>query len=337
MKINKDELKKALEIVKPGLANRELQDQFTSFAFIEDKVVTYNDEISISHPVTGLGIYGAIRAEELYQLLSKLKNDEVNFELSESEILLTCGRVKAGLRMQQEILLPILKINEKKGWSILPANFLPALKFSAGSCSNDMSRPILTCVHVTEDFVEGSDGYCVSKHKFDSKMKVSKSVLLPASAVTDIIKVQPDSFIVEDAWMHFRNTNETVISCRLFSEDAYPETSHLYKLQGQEIPFPKTISDILDRAMVFSKRSHVTDESITVSLGEKRIKISCKNELDSWFEEEANVKYSERELSFNIMPSLLQDILKQTNVCIIDSNKIKFSGDVWEYVAILKN
>ena len=48
MKINKKELQEALERVKPGLASRELIEQSTSFAFMRDRVVTYNDEISIS-------------------------------------------------------------------------------------------------------------------------------------------------------------------------------------------------------------------------------------------------------------------------------------------------
>jgi len=77
MNIQKEQLKKALETVKPGLAGKEIIEQSTSFAFMGDRVVTYNDEISISHPVEGLNLTGAIRAEELYQLLSKLKREEI--------------------------------------------------------------------------------------------------------------------------------------------------------------------------------------------------------------------------------------------------------------------
>jgi len=39
MKINKKELKEALEIVKPGLANKEMIEQSTSFAFLKGKVI----------------------------------------------------------------------------------------------------------------------------------------------------------------------------------------------------------------------------------------------------------------------------------------------------------
>jgi len=54
IKVNRVELKEALERVRPGLASKDIIDQATSFAFLKDRVVTYNDEISISHPVKGL-------------------------------------------------------------------------------------------------------------------------------------------------------------------------------------------------------------------------------------------------------------------------------------------
>ena len=49
------------------LANRELIEQSTSFAFMKNLVVTYNDEISITHPVEGLNLTGAIKADEFYK------------------------------------------------------------------------------------------------------------------------------------------------------------------------------------------------------------------------------------------------------------------------------
>ena len=75
MKINKAELQTALEKVKPGLASRELIEQSTSFAFMGDRVVTYNDEISISHPVAGVDINGAVKAQALYDFVSEVKKE----------------------------------------------------------------------------------------------------------------------------------------------------------------------------------------------------------------------------------------------------------------------
>ena len=89
MKINKSDLVSALEKVKSGLSSKEAILQSTSFAFLGGNVVTYNDEISLSHPVEGLEITGAVQATELYQLLKKLKQEEISLEVSENEILIT--------------------------------------------------------------------------------------------------------------------------------------------------------------------------------------------------------------------------------------------------------
>ena len=91
MIINKTNLQTALEIVKPGLASKELIDQSTSFAFMGDRVVTYNDDISVSHPIEGLNITGAVKADKLYALLNKLKQEEIEVEICGGEILLKSG------------------------------------------------------------------------------------------------------------------------------------------------------------------------------------------------------------------------------------------------------
>ena len=76
MKIERLKLLEALKIVEPGLASREIFEQTNDFAFIKGQVITYNNEVSISHPVEGLdNIQGTVRADKLYQLLGKLETD----------------------------------------------------------------------------------------------------------------------------------------------------------------------------------------------------------------------------------------------------------------------
>lgn len=340
------ELLKALEIVKPALANKEMIEQSTSFAFMQGRIVTYNDEISISHPIEGLEIEGAIQAEELYQLLKKIKKEEIEIQLKENEIILQVGRMKARLTLQQKIKLPLEEIEEQGKWKPLPENFITALQFALPSCSRDMSRPVLTCVHVSKGgFVEGSDGYCVSRHQLDKEGSID-TFLLPATSVTELIKLEPAEFTKGKGWVHFRKgkgwvhfrTKEgTVFSGRIFTDD-FPNTGGLLKVEGKEITFPKTVNDILDRAAVFAKRDHFLDESIDIHLEENQIKVSCKSETTSaWFEETANMRYKEGPVSFSITPYLLRSILLQTQNCILGENCLKFQSDKWEYIAVLSN
>ena len=88
MKINKSELLKALNIVKPGLASKDMLEQTTSFAFLNGRVITYNDELSLSCPLKEIEFEGAIQAAELYAFVSKIKKEEIDLEKKENEIIL---------------------------------------------------------------------------------------------------------------------------------------------------------------------------------------------------------------------------------------------------------
>jgi len=112
MEIKRTDLIDALAIVKPGLASKEFIEQSTSFAFVAGRVITYNDEISISQPIEGIDFEGAIKADELYQLLSKLKADVIDLSINDAEITIQCGKISAGMTLQEEIKLPLEEIGE---------------------------------------------------------------------------------------------------------------------------------------------------------------------------------------------------------------------------------
>jgi len=113
--MKRQDLVEALEIVKPGLASNELLEQTTSFAFSEGNVYTYNDEISISHPVEGLEDFeGAIEAEHLYKFLKRTTRPGITLTPKKESLLVKSGRAQAGLHMKEEIKLPIETIKRKK-------------------------------------------------------------------------------------------------------------------------------------------------------------------------------------------------------------------------------
>ena len=334
MKINKTELLKALEIVKPGLANQEMIEQSTSFAFLKDRVVTYNDEISISHPIKGLNITGAILAEELYQLLHKTKADEIEFELKENQIILKSGRAKAGLILQSEVKLPLEEVGEIGKWKKLPDYFTNAVKFTSMAAGSDMSRPVLTCVHINKaGFIEAADNHRIIRWTLDKKIPVN-TFLVPASSARELIKLNPIQIAEGTGWIHFQTEQQTVISCRVF-EDEYPDTSKFFNIEGTALTMPKVVSEILDRAIIFSKREYSNDEKITIDIADNRIKISSQKENGSWFKEDANMRHKGEPISFVITPYLLKDILKETYSFIINETRMKFEGEGWVYLTSL--
>ena len=333
MKINRTELLDALAIVKPGLANIELIEQSTSFAFFGDKVVTYNDELSISHPITGLDITGAVRAEELFQLLSRIKQEEVSIQTTENELKIKAGNSLAALTLAAEITLPLEEVEAEKGWRTLPEEFTDNLMFVKDSASRDMSRRVLTCVHVTKQYMECSDSFQLIR-LYQAGWPFG-DFLIPAETVVEIHKLEPSEVAESNGWLHFRQEKgRTELSVRIL-EDTYPDASEHLVVSGHELTFPKNMPEILDRVMVFTKKDHSMDEEMEVNLTKGSVIVSGSNDYGR-FKEKAKASYKGKGGKFWITPSLLQSILKRSNVCTLGKDKIRFDGNGWEYIAALK-
>lgn len=332
--MNREDILNALEIVKPGLASKEHIEQSTSFAFKDGKVITFNDEISVSHPVEGLEqIEGAIKADEFYQILAKLKSDVIEIEVDGPEIKLKSGRAKAGLVLQEKIRMPLEAIGEKSEWKKAPEGLMKALKFVSFACSSDMSRPIITCVNARNDgTLEASDSYRIITYKLGENIPVS-TFLLPASTIRRLNNCNP-TFIAEGhGWVHFKTDAGTEYSCRTFFGDTFPDVAKFMDVEGENFELPRSVEEVLDKASIFS---NTTDNNeVIVTIRPKKMVIRGQSDV-GWFEEEMNLKYKGAEKQFTIRPELLKDVSKMLNQCILGENAIKFIGDDWEYIGVLE-
>ena len=338
MIVDKQRMLKALEIVKPGLANTELIEQSASFAFLEGKVVTFNDTISLSHPVPELELEGAIRADELYNFIKRVKKKDIEMELGKNEIKLKAGNSRVGIRLAAEITLPIHETQDIKEWYDLPDEFADDLDFVKESAGKDMSRRILTCVHVQETSIEASDSLQVMRSHFEGDATFPfGSVLIPAEVIPEIVKIYPTMVAQTDGWLHFKNADETQISVRILM-DEFPETRAIFDMgKSKEVSFPKTMDAILDRVMVFTRKESLMEEEMRVLLKNNVLTVTGKNEF-GWIKERAKIAYDGKAVSFWINPHLLKKILDRSNTCMLGEDRIKFNGpdEMWEYVAILR-
>lgn len=345
MKINKLELQQALAIVKPGLASKEVLEQTTSFAFINGRVITYNDELSISHPVKGIDFTGVVKAEELYGLLQRLKKEEIEIELVESELRITCGRVKAGLKLATEIILPIeSEIGVIKKWLDIPdpEEFAKHLFFAMNTCSTDMSQLKLTCVNVTEEgMVQASDSFRLIQCK--GKPMPVPTFLIPASLVNEVLKIDPKQIKLKGPWIHFKNDEGTILSTRRV-DDSYVSQEQIDRILENKgsavLVFPKVIDSMIDRVGQFAKRDFSFDETIDVAIKNGKITLSAEAlQTKSWIKESAAIE-SEQSLNFSMTPSLFTGILKETRQCALskDMKKATFTSKAgsWKYAIMLR-
>ncbi len=331
--IKRTELVNALEIVKPGLAAREHIEQSTSFAFLNGKVVTYNDEISVSHPVPGIDFEGAIKAEEFYKTLSKLKQEEIEIIMEDAEIIMKAGRVKAGLTLQSKIKMPLDALGDIGKWHKVDENIVKHIRFVSFACSSDMSRPILTCVHVRNDgIIEASDGYRIIRYSTGVNIPVT-TFLVPALIINRLADCVPMHIAEGQGWIHFRTKEGTIYSCRTFFGDSFPKVDDKLQVEGEEFVFPKDIDAVLDKAIVFTGTDVMAE--VTVTLAPKQLTV--RGESDSgWVEETVPARYKGEKKVFAINPYLLRDVGIELRQCVLSNDRIKFTGDNWEYVSILK-
>ena len=335
MKINKAELQQALEKVKPGLANKEIIEQSTSFAFVDDKVITYNDEISISHPVKGLNITGAIKADEFYQFLNRIpqKQEEINIEQEENQLLVTAKRAKAGFVLQKEIVLPIEEIGEITKWKKLPEGFIEGLDFCRLSCSKDMSRPVLTCLHIQKNgMIEASDGFQLTTCQLAKGVPVA-SFLFPASLAAILSRYSITQIAEGTGWVHFQTDDGTILSCRIFSEN-YPEVSRILAVEGTTIKLPAKLNKVLERAEIFAKKEFDRDTEVTVQIADEHMQISARSDF-GWFKESLRIQYKEDPIAFRIHPGFLARMLDKVQKGVVGHDRIKFEGENWAHVLIL--
>jgi len=333
--MEKQDLLTALEKVKPGLANKEMIEQTTSFAFMNGYVVTYNDEISVSHPLPDLKIEGAVKAKELHSLLNKLKEDQLNLSIEGSELLIACGKAKAGLTLQTKINLPLDDLGDPDEWrwEPLPNSFLNAVRFSIFSCSNDVSMPVLGCLHISDQgIVEACDNYRLTRYNLKDKMPVS-TFLLPATSAKELIKYNPVEIAETAGWIHFKTDEGTFFHARVYQGN-YPDTSTLLAVEGRNLVLPDGLSDALDKAMIFSKQENFIDEHVNITLRDGYMTVHAKSDA-GWFEEELEFQYVGEDITFSINPTFLKQIHEKIKECTLGKDKIKFEGDEKTHVVAL--
>ena len=306
MKINRKKLLTCLTNIKPGLANKENIEQTTSFVFKNGRAYTFNNEIAISHPVHKK-LSGAVLANELYSILSKHKEDELDIEITKNEFLIQGKRSQAGIALEAKISMPIEEIGKPSKWKPLPTNFIEAIDFSHFSAGKDLSKPEFTYLHIAGDYIEACDAFRITRYRLKTSFPHKGSVLLPAETAKLLVKFNPVEFSVTEGWIHFATTEDTIFSCRTGTGE-YPSLSMFTSNKGKEIEFPDNFIGILEKAEVFATNAFENDDaddtSVQISLQKNKMVIESTNEV-GWFEETVKTNYAGPDHSFEADPAFL--------------------------------
>ena len=329
-KIQREEFLNKLEMVKSGLSPREFIEQSSCFCFQGGSVYTFNDEVACQMEI-GADITGAVQATALLDILGKLKDEELAVEENkEGELEFIGKRKRFGLTKEAEIFLPIDRVEVPEKWRPLPKEFTEAVAMVQHCVSTDESKFLLTCIHISPEFVESCDNFQVMRCALDLGLK--GSVLVRGSSLKDLATLAMSKVALTKTWIHFKNEQGLVYSCRRYVED-YPNLDDLMECKGHSIALPKSMGEASERAAVFAVDPS-GETQVRVSLVEGKVRVRGEG-VQGWYQELSKVAYDGPPLDFLISPVLFKQICQNHSQATISKDRLSVTGAQWTYVTIL--
>lgn len=347
--MNKNELLKAMEIVRPAIGTPET-DQGDCFAFTkEGYIATYNDSISIKHPFD-IGFVGACNASNLHKLISKTKRDEITIKEEENYLHIKAGSAKGKMVFDKEITMPIDDISHIEGdWQRVPDNFITGLETCIFSCSKDPDKALLSCIKVCKDgYMVGGCNSRITKYDLSSKFKMD-DFLVPSDAAKFLIKFAVTHVAEGLGWLHFKAEDNSIFSCRTYEEEYenwYSQIFDDFYSDAVKTKFPDRIHNILDKAEIFTDsdtKAALIDKDATNSVLIKIIKnkmVFSAEGSSGNFKEVVKIDSEDADgLVFKCNIKYLKDIMGMSQDVVIDLNcmMLKFEEDNWKHIIALVN
>lgn len=332
IRIKREHLLQTLESVQPGLSVRDILEQSSCFVFRKSMVMTYNEEIACRRSID-FKLNGAVQAEPLLKVLRKLAEEDIALEVTEGELVVHGKKRKAGIRMEQDITLPIDHVDNPDEWHPLHEEFADAVYIVQQCASKDASEFNLTCLHITSKFIEAFDNYQAIRYRLKTGMKTP--ALVKQGSIKNITALGMTEFSETDTWLHFRNPSGLIMSCRRYVSEAegFLDLTNALKADGVPANLPKGLVEACDRADIFSSENK-DENQVTVELRPGKLRVKGVG-VSGWYSEIKSLKYDGPALTFMIGPKLLIELTKRYNECEITEEKLKVNGGKFIYVTSL--
>jgi hypothetical protein len=121
-------------------------------------------------------------------------------------------------------------------------------------------------------------------------------------------------------WCHFKSP-DAIISIRGRLLENYPDMSKVCEIQGEKVRLPDGLVEVSNRAAVTAEGDgHTIRVSVDIRPGKGRVKSHSKR---GWYRESFPVKYSGPDLSFDVHPRVLAEIVKFSPQVIVGKDRIR--------------
>lgn len=333
MKINRKEFLDKLKTILCGTSKRESLEQDNCFIFSEDLIIAFNGEVFAACQFEFDHEF-AVNAFDLVRILGRVTDEEVRIEFKNNQLKVFGKNKRAGLRTQNEILLPYTDVTRPVRMKRIKKDFLQNVQTAAKICSADTGNYRTSHVHVTRKVIEATDRYRIYRLQIDTGVD---EIMIPADSVLKIGKMEATHIEDYNGWIWIKDDNKKIMVALCCCEGSYFSPDLMNKIlrmeEPQTIHFPEGMIDAIDRSMVMTGNDSLKMAQIHL----KPSSLCIRTQKDSgWYEEKQRVKYRGEEMKIKIGLSLLKDILGKTQECQLAENKIKMQKDNMEFVIALE-
>jgi len=340
MKVNRESFLQILESVTAGLSNTGVE-QGKCFIFQDSQVMTFSGECFVRRKIP-IELSGAVEADPILQILSKLKDEEIDVKTEEGQLLIQVFSLnktgkeilkkKSWLQINPLITVPTSLVEDPGDWQKLHEDFGEAVS-TVSQCSSktkDEREWMLTCIHLHPKWIESGDCYQFCRYRI--QFGLESSILVKAKSLQGVSQLGMTEFSQTGSWLHFRNPSGVVYSCRLHVGE-YPSMGQLFKFEGESVVLPKDLSEGIDRSEIFSK---MEDQNLVqIDLKPNKVWITGKSEKGGHTESK-KVKYEGPEMSFCIAPKMLSTLAKKFSEGIVAEDKLKFDSGTYKLLCYLR-
>lgn len=322
MILNRKDLLKIFDKIMPGIDKKDSLEGMSHFYFSGTNIITYNDRISIQHPLkTDFDLF--VKATDIYKILSKLKTDDITLVGDKDKLNISCKTMKANLATvsNDEVISRIKNVASslsKIKWKKLPTNFISNLILCSYTASTQESDRTLTCVYVNGSDCVASDNNRISHAKMEEPVD---ELFVKASEIKNLASINPVEYAVSKSWIHFKNSDGCIFSIIKVSGN-FPDFLPFFDFEGTEVNLPSDILEGVDIASVLVS----DDPAIQFKISKGFCHISVQSEAGT-MKFRSKIDYNGKDVSFTINPDFLKQMMEHSSSITVSNKMAKLHTD----------
>lgn len=335
--VSRDEFVQALAATEPGLSTgRETVTQGSCYVFHGGYVHTFNDETYCRHRCA-VPIEGAVPAKGLIEATSKFTSDTIKVLVTPGELVLTCGRRRAGFRVEDVLLqLDAVELVDECDMQDATPAFSSSLSRAASCVGKDEQRFYRCCVHMANGYVESCDNHHMIRCYTDTpEVKDDAQFLIRGEAAEGLSGVCVAKYATNAAWLAMKTKEGTDYYIRRYADD-YPDLSTFIEsdCKGQPFRSPEGLVAAIEGANVFARESEEGHINVTMDGGKTLIR---GEGATGWFEEVLVTTFDGQPVSFTTNPKIFKQFVERYNVGVLCDGYLKVgSRDDFIYLTSLQ-